>query len=462
MPERIVIRNTQSPGDFTVMSAAIRDLSIAHPGRFEFYVDVPQMAVYQANPWIKGFGRGGANGRQVVGQYPAIHKSNQRKGIHFLWGFIEDLNQKLKANAVLTDFRPDLHLTDLEKAEAPCGVKKPYWVFVSGGKKDYTAKWWAPQSWQDVVNTMVAKGHTMVQVGGGSHVHPPIKNVVDLYNKTSFRELMRLIYHSDGVMCIVTCLAHIAAAFNKPCVVVAGGREANWWEAYDIPNRLSNMRKGQPQWTPPNPDNFVPHRYLHTIGLLDCCKTGGCWKSRIEPGGPSVCSKPVKHGSVTIPKCMQMITPELVVEAAESYYLEGVIEKPSGLVVPAPVTLPRTTRPPIYSIRTEDESKVKEAFTIPGVRWIVWTDDRYPAVRSDTWLDEAIKRLEQRDAAAGGMYLWELVDGKKIWRLRPGVIILNREKINQVGVPENLADLGNVLKQKQMVVVNIGDLIRYL
>ena len=95
MPERIVIRNTQSPGDFTVMSAAIRDLQIAHPGRFEIYVDVPQMAVYQHNPYIKGPGRGGSHGRQIVGQYGAIHQSNQRKGIHFLWGFIEDINQRI-------------------------------------------------------------------------------------------------------------------------------------------------------------------------------------------------------------------------------------------------------------------------------------------------------------------------------------------------------------------------------
>ena len=291
-----------------------------------------------------------------------------------------------------------------------------------------------------------------------------MKNVVDLYNKTSFRELMRLIYHSDGVMCIVTCLMHLAAAFNKPCVVVAGGREANWWEEYTVANRLTNMRKGQPQWTPPNPDNFIPHRYLHTMSLLDCCKTGGCWKSRIEPGGPSVCSKPVKHGNVTIPQCMQMIAPELVVEAAEQYYADGMIEKPSGLIVPitTPATITQARGDPVATILTSDEAEVKKLFDQPGVKWIYWLDDRYPVERRSNWLDKAIKRLEQRDAAAGGMYLWELVDGKKIWRLRPGVIILNREKTNQVGIPENLADLGNVLKQRQMVVVNIGDLIRYL
>ncbi len=462
MRERIVIRNTQSPGDFIVMSAAIRDLSIAHPGRFEIIVDVPQPAVYQHNPHIKGIGKLGHGLRQVVGQYPLIHRSNQNKGIHFLWGFIEDLNKKLKANAVLTDFRPDLHLTAEEKLAPPCGVKKPYWVFVSGGKKDFTAKWWSPQNWQSVVDLMASKGHTMVQVGGGSHIHPPINNVVDLYNKTSFRELMRLIYHSDGVMSIVTCLMHIAAAFNKPCVVVAGGREGWWWEAYNEENRLTNMRHGQPQWAPPQPDHFVPHKYLHTIGMLDCCKKGGCWKSKIEPIGASVCLKPVKQNNVTIPHCMQLITPEIVVEAASWYYQNGLILKPNQTTVTVPVVSPRVHQDPVVIVRSNTEEPVRKAFNTPGVRWVVWVDGRHFTPQNDRWVDVAIKRLEQRKMAVGGMYYWEVVEGKKVWRLKPGATILNREKIQSVGLPEKLDELGEVLKQNNIPVVNIGDLVRFL
>ena len=51
---------------------------------------------------------------------------------------------------------------------------------------------------------------------------------------------MRLTYHAQGMLCPVTALMHLAAAAemkggwpkNRPCVVVAGGREPMQWEAY--------------------------------------------------------------------------------------------------------------------------------------------------------------------------------------------------------------------------------------
>jgi hypothetical protein len=62
---------------------------------------------------------------------------------------------------------------------------------------------------------------------------------------------------------------HLAAAVevppgmpkNRPCVVVAGGREPPHWEAYPH------------------------HQFLHRAGSLLCCDDGGCWKSRVRPLG---------------------------------------------------------------------------------------------------------------------------------------------------------------------------------
>jgi hypothetical protein len=159
---------------------------------------------------------------------------------------------------------------------------------------------------------------------------------------------MRLIYHSDGVMCIVTCLMHIAAAFNKPCVVVAGGREPWWWEGYTQENRLFNLRHGMPGWNPPANDNYVEHRYLHTLGQLPCCMNKGCWKTKIEPNRDS-CQAPSIVGGRRIPRCMELITAEHVVRAVESYYskqpFSNLIEVPKG--VAAPVVLPP---PPIAAM----------------------------------------------------------------------------------------------------------------
>ena len=64
--------------------------------------------------------------------------------------------------------------------------------------------------------------------------------------------------------------------------------------------------------------------------MLDCCKKGGCWKSRVEPRNDgskqdsSLCSLPVipEGGESPIPKCMDMITADDVVRSIRKY-IEG-------------------------------------------------------------------------------------------------------------------------------------------
>ena len=106
-------------------------------------------------------------------------------------------------------------------------------------------------------------------MGEAGHHHPPLRNVLDLRGQTDLRQLVRLVYHAQGVLCPVTLLMHLAAAVetppgmpkNRPCVVIAGGREPAQWEAYPH------------------------HQYIHTNGALMCCDHGGCWKSRVVPLG---------------------------------------------------------------------------------------------------------------------------------------------------------------------------------
>jgi ADP-heptose:LPS heptosyltransferase len=332
MAEYIQIRNTQSPGDYVVLSAALRDISLMYPDRYRFSVFVPEPMFYLYNPHVSLSSPGA---KRIVAQYPLVNESNQQH-VHFLWGFLEFLNSQLGTRAVLTDFRPDLYLSEEEKKRPLVEFDKPYWVFVSGGKRDYTAKWWNLQNWQTVVDRLKSKV-VMVQVGGVSHVHPKVVGAYDMVGKTSARELMRLIYHSHGVICVVTCLMHIAAAFNKPCIVVAGGREPWWWEAYTEENRLVNMRRGQPLWTPPSGDNFIPHRFLHTIGSLNCCSKHGCWKARAQGQG-SVCLEPVTQNGQVVPRCLHMITPDLVVAHWNWYYEQHILELKQKTIVSVPAT----------------------------------------------------------------------------------------------------------------------------
>jgi ADP-heptose:LPS heptosyltransferase len=186
----------------------------------------------------------------------------------------------------------------------------PFWVVAAGGKYDFTAKWWSSSRYQQVVDYFAGKIQ-FVQVGELHHYHPPLRGVIDLRGLTDTRQLVRLVYHSQGVLCGVTFLMHLAAAvetrgrkeLTRPCVVVAGGREPPQWEAYPR------------------------HQFLHTVGALPCCERGGCWKSRTLPLGdgsekdlPRNLCVNVVHG---MPRCMDMISVEDVISSIEIYFEGG-------------------------------------------------------------------------------------------------------------------------------------------
>ena len=339
MGRRLIIRNMQAPGDIIVLSAAIRDLHIAHPDLFstEIWVSKGAEHVYWHNPNITAIHGKTANcaGAQMVqaGYSAGIKRSNQDRK-HFLWGFVDDLNTKLKTKIKLTKFHPAIYFSDAEKEQRP--FEEPYWVFLSGGKKDYVTKIWSQAYWQRVI-TATKDRVNWVQSGGGSsnHIMHTPKNGIyaNMIAQTHCRDFLRLIYHAEGEVSVVTMAMHAAAAFNKPCVVIAGGREPHWWEEYTAENRLANMQLGQPNWRPPKNDDFVAHRFLHTMGALDCCHSHGCWKKRVTGKG-SVCKYPVNQNGQTLPKCKTMITPEMVVAAIDEYLDAGLARRasPSTLI----------------------------------------------------------------------------------------------------------------------------------
>lgn len=341
MGSPLIIRNTQSPGDIVVLTAMLRDLAIRHPGKFDINMTVSPGSehIFWNNPHIKNASpirKQTMKGQQFVAHYPLIHQSNQAKK-HFLWGFIEHMNNKLKTDIKLTDFRPDLHMSMEEITSPP--IAPPYWLFLAGGKTDFATKIWARQYWEKVIGTTRKDIH-WVQCGGGSknHImHEKVPGVQSyMVKKTSFRDFIRLIYHADGVVCAVTAAMHIAAAFNKPCIVIAGGREPWWWEAYNNENRLFNMRVGDPLWQIPANDTYVEHKYLHTQDQLPCCKGKGCWKSKLT-GKNAKCKNIVTVGKQKIPKCLVMIKPEVVLDSIFDYYKAGDIGRELTFT-PAPDT----------------------------------------------------------------------------------------------------------------------------
>jgi len=296
-----------------MLTAAVRDLHIAYPGRFLTDVRTSVPALWESNPYVTMLHEG--DGEILDMHYPLINRSNQAP-YHFIHGYVQDLEAKLDVRIPLSRFRGDIHLSSLEKSwmsqVEELGYRGRFWILMAGGKFDFTAKWWNPEYYQQVVDHFVGRIQ-FVQCGDAGHWHPRLKNVIPLIGKTDIRQFVRLMYHADGVVCPVTFAMHLAAAVetkpgrpkNRACVVIAGGREPPQWEAYPH------------------------HQFLSNTGTLSCCADGGCWKSRCQPVGDGdpkdgdLCPQPIEVGpNLRIPRCMNSITPQDVIRRIE-HYLEG-------------------------------------------------------------------------------------------------------------------------------------------
>lgn len=333
MSRKLILRNFQSPGDAVMLTAAVRDLHLCYPGHYLTDVRTPCPQLWENNPHITPLKEDDAGVEVIECHYPLIHRSNQTP-IHFLHGFIEFLNEQLGLTIKPTAFKGDIHISALEKSwisqvQEITGEDTPFWIVCSGGKFDYTIKWWDHRRYQQVVDHFRDK-IVFVQVGEAKHYHPPLDGVIDLRGKTDLRQFIRLVYHSQGVLGPVSLAMHLAAAVevkcsppkNRPCVVVAGGREPPHWEAYPH------------------------HQFIHTVGALPCCDDGGCWKARTVPLGDgdekdspeNLCVDVVNN----LPHCMDMISAEEVMRRI-SLYLEGRTVR--TLSPPCVAGLPAAARP---------------------------------------------------------------------------------------------------------------------
>jgi ADP-heptose:LPS heptosyltransferase len=293
-----------------MLTAAVRDLHLRYPGQFQTDVRTPCPHLWENNPWITLLDDGGQGVETIDCHYPLIHRSNQEPW-HFLHAFIDFLNQRLDLEIKATAFKGDIHLSATERSwisqvEEITKAPVPFWIVSAGGKLDYTIKWWETARYQAVVDHFRDR-ILFVQVGETKHHHPPLEGVVDLRGRTDLRQLVRLVHHADGVVGPVSLLMHLAAAVevkqgqpkNRPCVVVAGGREPPHWEAYPH------------------------HQFIHTVGALRCCDNGGCWKARTVPLGDGDAKDRPENLCVDVvgalPHCMDLIGPDEVIRRIELY-----------------------------------------------------------------------------------------------------------------------------------------------
>lgn len=299
--DRILLKNFCSPGDVVIMTAAVRDLMGRYPGEYEVAVQTHFPEIWANNPHVVHAHDDFGGAIPIdCGHPPLLNRCNHQVR-HYVEAVHDQLAEKLNRDVPLSRPAPDLHLTDDEKRVVPFELRKPYWLIVGGGKRDVTIKWWPSRNYQAVIDGLRDQVQ-FVQVGSKQDHHPTLDGATNLVGCTSLRDLILLIYHSAGVVCPVTCSMHIAAAFDKPCVVIAGGREPPHWEAY------------------PN------HQFLHTVGQLDCCRHSGCWKARVLPLNDgdqdrdnNLCLKPLGLNGESVATCMSMIEPIDVVRAIRRY-----------------------------------------------------------------------------------------------------------------------------------------------
>jgi ADP-heptose:LPS heptosyltransferase len=328
----IILKCSLSPGDVVMMTAAVRDLHRSCPGQFVTDVRTTAEGLWEHNPYLTPLDEHDPDVRQLEMHYPLIQHSNEAP-YHFIHGYIQYLESQLGVRIQPSAFRGDIHLSEEERGwmsqVQETGEFGRFWIMMAGGKFDFTAKWWNPACYQQVVDHFRGK-ITFVQCGESHHWHPPLRGVLNLIGKTDVRQFVRLMYHADGVVCPVTFAMHLAAAVptkperpaNRACVVIAGGREPAQWEAYPH------------------------HQFISTNGALDCCDNGGCWKSRCQPVGDGaaqdhdLCLYPIDLSSeLRIPRCMSMIKAADVIRRIEMYYEGGALE-----FNPAPVMTRRRNR----------------------------------------------------------------------------------------------------------------------
>lgn len=311
------------PGDTLMLTAAVRELVSKYSYKID--VDTPHPEIWENNPFIHRLEwKRDLSSQELIlkdeeiqviqSSYTRAINNSTERPYHFIHGYCQDLEDKLNLKIRLTEFKGDIFLTAKEREENIIKDKwdKEYWIINSGGKSINQTKWPNPIYMQEVVNHFKDKIQ-FIQVGNKNDWHLPLRNTINLIGKTSIRDLIKLTYNAQGILCPVTFLMHLSKAvpINKdmykfdirPTVVINGGREPATWERYE------------------------GHKFLDTIGTMDCCSKGGCWKSKVLSDNNDGCKYPIDTGKeLFIAKCIMNITPKRIIDAIESYFENGLIQ----------------------------------------------------------------------------------------------------------------------------------------
>jgi len=298
---KIILRQGQAPGDILTMTCGLGDLKRTYP---EWEIDVRTTCpeLFENSPHLTPLKEDDPDVEIFTITYDEIHQSGWR-GHHFTDAFRHDIEQKIGSPITKTGIRPELFLSDQEKAwfnQVHCDFlwDGPFWLLNAGRKQDNELKQY--HRWQEVVdllNEFFDGKIKVIQIGHKAHVHPELNGVLSLIGKTDTRQLIRLAYWSEGTIGPLSFQFVLAGAFQKPHVVLAAGKEGVRWHLY-------------PQG-----------RYIYTNGAMECCAWDGCWL-----GGEKGKCKQLEDN---VPKCFRLIKPHMISDAVKMYYEGGFLKMPT-------------------------------------------------------------------------------------------------------------------------------------
>ena len=302
---KVMLRNGQSPGDLLVMTKAISDLAISYPN-YQIGVECPAYEIFANSPHITQLDKNDPEVEVFNIAYDLINQSGWM-GLHFSDAFRYDIEKQLGVPIKKTGIRPELWISDEEKhwfnqVHCEFGWDGQYWILNAGRKQDNELKQY--HRYQEVVDLFNEKFQDkvkLVQIGHKDHVHPKLDGVLDLIGKTDLRQLIRLGYWADGTVGPISFQFVMAAAFEKPAVCIAGGKEGSRWQTY----------------------NWI--RFLDNVGCCPKAKVDGCWLG----GTKGICPYLVDVNGEQVPNCFEMIKPNHIVDAIYSYYQGGRLKLPT-------------------------------------------------------------------------------------------------------------------------------------
>ena len=294
-PSEVVFHNRQAFGDILTFTSGVRDFKTAFPNT-RVGVLSTAMHIWDHNPNIDHQFKD-ADKIVKIGPGFLTNKSNYWNN-HMCNAFRMDIQNKMNIKFQQGPIRPDIWMTEEEYKRPPI-IDGPYWIFIYGGEPGWPAKQY--HKWQEVINCL-RDDIKIVQLGVKNHPYPALNGVINYIGKTEdrnsgIRDLFNIFLHAQGSLGLVSMHMHLSAAFNNPCVVVAGAREPAWFT------------------------NYFGHQYVQTNGTMHCSERTACWACKMEG-----CKNQVEYDGKKIPKCVSIIEPEEIASSVRKYYEGGRLE----------------------------------------------------------------------------------------------------------------------------------------